>query len=190
MNESICSFLSVAVTFRPIQKTIGSSSRPVGLYGVRTVIAVALPSTLAIAPTLSRRGSLVQRLVVDLEEVVHLGLPAVANERHVIGVLVVRLVGVRALELHAAAEAEAVLRAHLAQQLVRLDAGDGSQRGLGREEVALLRGARLVDEDEGHGVPDSAGGHGRHPRQASPRQAASAWRARNSRLMIVPVGTS
>ena len=64
MNESIWSFFSVAVTFRPTQKTIGSSSRPVGLYGVRTVIAVALPSTLAIVPTLllsDRCGIFVQR---------------------------------------------------------------------------------------------------------------------------------
>ena len=60
MNESICSFLSVAVTFRPTQNTIGSSSRPAGLYGERTVIAVALPSTLAIEPTLSRCPTFVQ----------------------------------------------------------------------------------------------------------------------------------
>jgi hypothetical protein len=109
-----------------------------------------------------------QRLVVDLEEVLHLGLPPVVHERHVVGVLVVRLVGVRSRELHRAAEAEGVLRAHLAQQLVRLDAGDVSQRGLRRQEVALLLGARLVDEGEGHGVPDSAGGQGRHRREARP----------------------
>ena len=53
MNESFWSFLSVAVTLRPTQNTIASSKRPLGLTGVRTVIAVALPSTLAIEPTLS-----------------------------------------------------------------------------------------------------------------------------------------
>src|SRR5687768_13091413 len=111
MNESIWSFFSVAVTLRPTQKTSGSSSRPAGLYGVRTVIAVALPSTLAIGSDTTggppSRAALrsIQRLVVDLEEVLHLGLPPVADERHVIGVLVVRLVGVRARELHRAAEA-------------------------------------------------------------------------------------
>src|SRR5687768_7374083 len=49
MNESVWSFFSVQVTLRPIQNTTGSRSRPVRLYGLRTVIAVALPSTLAIA---------------------------------------------------------------------------------------------------------------------------------------------
>jgi len=45
MNDSMWSFFSVKVAFRPTQNTSGSRTRPAGLTGVRTVIAVALPST-------------------------------------------------------------------------------------------------------------------------------------------------
>ena len=47
MNESCWSFFSVHVALRPTQNTIARRNRPPGLTGVRTVIAVALPSTFA-----------------------------------------------------------------------------------------------------------------------------------------------
>src|SRR3954470_12321949 len=48
MKESIWSFSSVNVRCRPAQKTSASTSGPCRFTGVSTVIAVALPSTLAI----------------------------------------------------------------------------------------------------------------------------------------------
>jgi hypothetical protein len=47
MNDSMWSFFSVNVAWRPNQNTAASRKRPPGLTGVRTVIAVALPSTFA-----------------------------------------------------------------------------------------------------------------------------------------------
>src|SRR3954468_5835768 len=47
MKDSCCSFFSVNVRCRPAQKVSGRSNRPRGFTGVTTVIAVALPSTLA-----------------------------------------------------------------------------------------------------------------------------------------------
>src|SRR5215211_1015771 len=52
MNDRSWSFFSVAATLRPTQKTTASQSRPPRRTGVTTVMAVALPSTLAMAPTI------------------------------------------------------------------------------------------------------------------------------------------
>ena len=49
MNESVCSFSSVEVTWRPTKNTSASRKRPPCRTGVTTVIAVALPSTFATA---------------------------------------------------------------------------------------------------------------------------------------------
>src|SRR5919197_6604162 len=71
MNDSIWSFFSVQVAWRPTQNTIGSRSRPVGFTGVRTVIAVALPSTFVTGrPYRSARASVHQR-VAGAEEAAH-----------------------------------------------------------------------------------------------------------------------
>src|SRR5919204_1466102 len=71
MNDSIWSFFSVQVACRPTQNTIGSRIRPVGFTGVRTVIAVALPSTFVTAPTLPGGPARVDQRLAGAEEAAH-----------------------------------------------------------------------------------------------------------------------
>ena len=57
MNDSVSSFSSVRLMLRPAQNTKPQQQRPPRLTGVITVIAVALPSTLATARALRFLGS-------------------------------------------------------------------------------------------------------------------------------------
>src|SRR4029078_11069049 len=99
------------------------------------------------------------RHVIELEEVAHLGQPALLNKANVIGVFVVALVRGAICELHRYPVAVTILRAHFGQQLERLDARNACEVLRGLEEVTLFRRPWLMDECERNGVSDAAGDH-------------------------------
>src|SRR6266446_1814002 len=88
--------------------------------------------------------TLLERLVVDFEELGHLREPALLHEADVIRMLVVGLVRGRSCELHRDAVPVAVLRARLVEDLERFDAGNLREACGGREERGfLLRAGRM-----------------------------------------------
>jgi hypothetical protein len=95
--------------------------------------------------------------VVDLEEVAHLGQPAILYEANMSWMTVVALVCGSVCELHRDPEPVVILRADLGQQLEPLDARNSRESLGGLEEVALAVGCSSARTGAG---PARAGGGG------------------------------
>src|SRR6267142_4438142 len=93
--------------------------------------------------------------VVDLEKVRHLDEPPLIDEAHVLGMLVVAVVGRLVGELHRDPVAIGVLGADLAHELERLDAGKRRQTRGRLEKAARFVRPLGVDEPERNRVPDA-----------------------------------